>query len=516
MSFYNSMSDNSMHNSLFNNQPAVDPFASPSLHLRESTTFSNETGFIVTFLKCEWDWDEKGKEISKYFFSIKPPGTEGWIVTKKIKEFIELEAALKKSLSKANFEKWGKIGEKGLLNGTSPASRNLKKSALEFYLTHLLTNLRQHGVVMDFINRNKVEESDIMKGAGTASGNQSSNFIKEGFLLKKGSFFNPWVVRYYRLKNFRLDYYQTKYGPVYGSIKLQSMVVYAYQGTDHDFKHALVFENDSQQFYLVLCAENDTERDEWIYHLKNVIQDARQLSPNAASPKSPLANDSFSPGSPDYSTSHLRSDAESIYMIPQDEPFSGRESLLPFSQRSLFEKVFNSQDEFNFGAVPFNMSIPDAVKPVCSGEDTKMFGVSLHQAIKNSGPAYSSADVQVPRVVHQCIEYLEQQQAFLEEGIFRLSGSSSSIKGLREKYDKEPSSFSLGSHEPDIHVVSGLLKLFFRELPDNILLPRVRISCRATGLSICSAVAGTANSCITSHRKYNHVACIVWLFEESC
>ena len=75
----------------------------------------------------------------------------------------------------------------------------------------------------------------------------------------------------------------------------------------------------------------------------------------------------------------------------------------------------------------------------------------------------------IPRIVQQCIDYLEEQEAFLEEGIYRLSGSSSSIKNLRERCDADPHSFFLAAHTPDIHVVSGLLKLYLRELPENII-----------------------------------------------
>ncbi len=74
--------------------PAIDP-----LLLHYTRNQANDGGvcnsvqeqeFVVTFLKCEWDFDEKGKVISRYFFSIKPSSADGWIIVKKIKEFIEL------------------------------------------------------------------------------------------------------------------------------------------------------------------------------------------------------------------------------------------------------------------------------------------------------------------------------------------------------------------------------------------------------------------------------------------
>ena len=480
---YSSLSpllNRSIPSSSFNEFPAIDPFASP-LHpetkLNDGGVCNSvqEQEFVVTFLKCEWDFDEKGKEISRYFFSIKPSIADGWIIVKKIKEFIELESSLKKSLPKFQYERWGKIGEKGLLNGNSPSSRNLKKSALEFYLTHLLMNLNNNSIVLDFVNTNIVDENDIMRNSNGVPPGQPSNFIKEGFLIKKGSFFNPWIIRYYRLKNYRLDYYQTKYGPVHGSIKLPSMFVYAYQGLDHDYRHALVLENESQEFFLILCAENDTERDEWIYHIKSVIQAAKKSADSSTAIASPAGSERTgnNNGSSPYSSNYLRSDAESIYMVPQDESYSGRDSFIPFSQKPSYEKtVSTSSNESNNASLSFNINISDpASSSVVPETTTKLFGISLKQAIVNSGLPYSSPDMLIPRVIHQCIQYLEDQQAFMEEGIFRLSGSSSNIKMLREKYDNSPGSFVLSMQEPDIHVVSGLLKLFFRELPENIVLP---------------------------------------------
>ena len=53
-----------------------------------------------------------------------------------------------------------------------------------------------------------------------------------------------------------------------------------------------------------------------------------------------------------------------------------------------------------------------------------------------------------------------------EEGIFRLSGSSTHIKELREAFDRgEEVDLTLVKDE---HVVTGLLKLYFRELPEPL------------------------------------------------
>jgi len=43
--------------------------------------------------------------------------------------------------------------------------------------------------------------------------------------------------------------------------------------------------------------------------------------------------------------------------------------------------------------------------------------------------------INVPSVVYRCIEYLEHMDAAKEEGIYRLSGSNSAIRLLKEKFN---------------------------------------------------------------------------------
>lgn len=60
--------------------------------------------------------------------------------------------------------------------------------------------------------------------------------------------------------------------------------------------------------------------------------------------------------------------------------------------------------------------------------------------------------------------------AIKEEGIFRLSGSSSEIQKLKERFNQEGDVDLLNSTEfYDVHAVSGLLKLWFRELASPVL-----------------------------------------------
>ncbi|KAF9341709.1 hypothetical protein BGZ91_004002, partial [Linnemannia elongata] len=97
----------------------------------------------------------------------------------------------------------------------------------------------------------------------------------------------------------------------------------------------------------------------------------------------------------------------------------------------------------------------------------QVFGVTLEQAMEQGRvqPGY-----ELPAVVYRCIEYLNAHKAKLEEGIYRLNGSSAVIKNLKEKFNHDGDVPLLASDDYyDIHAVAGLLKLFLRELPNSVL-----------------------------------------------
>lgn len=72
----------------------------------------------------------------------------------------------------------------------------------------------------------------------------------------------------------------------------------------------------------------------------------------------------------------------------------------------------------------------------------------------------------IPEIVEQCIKYLNAKALTLE-GIFRLSGSATVIENYRKAFDNGDK-VDLWS-EPDPHAIAGLLKLYFRSLPEPIL-----------------------------------------------
>lgn len=91
-----------------------------------------------------------------------------------------------------------------------------------------------------------------------------------------------------------------------------------------------------------------------------------------------------------------------------------------------------------------------------------VFGVELSIATERSK---CHDGVLLPLVVRECIDFVEENGLDCE-GIYRLSAVKSKVQFLKERYDLRKS-VKLDGQDP--HTVACLLKLFLRELPEQLL-----------------------------------------------
>lgn len=98
-----------------------------------------------------------------------------------------------------------------------------------------------------------------------------------------------------------------------------------------------------------------------------------------------------------------------------------------------------------------------------------VFGVPLEVAVKQSK---LPDGIELPRVFRDGIVYIEENCLEIE-GIYRVSGMKSKVDSLKELYDQGR---SVDLTEYEAEAVTSLIKLYIRELPENILtsalLPR--------------------------------------------
>ncbi|WRT64570.1 uncharacterized protein IL334_001502 [Kwoniella shivajii] len=165
-------------------------------------------------------------------------------------------------------------------------------------------------------------------------------------------------------------------------------------------------------------------------------------SPPTNSDPTPRANErqSMMPGRPAYSPAYLTSLSNQGLNAPPG-----------LSAEKERDRKAKSRGFWGFGKTPEKVTRP-------------VFAVPLTESIAIASVA------NLPAIVFRCIEWLEAKQAEQEEGIYRLSGSSAVIKGLKDRFDLEGDVNLLSVDEYwDPHAVAGLLKTFLRELPTSLL-----------------------------------------------
>lgn len=165
--------------------------------------------------------------------------------------------------------------------------------------------------------------------------------------------------------------------------------------------------------------------------------------PTVESGLTPRANkrQSAMPQRPSHSAAYLSKIASEGLTIP------GMESR----EKERDRKAKSGRFWPNFGRAPEKVARP-------------VFGVPLADSIAIASKA------NLPAVVFRCIEYLEAKHAEEEEGIYRLSGSSAVIKGLKDKFDMEGDvNLRQNDEHWDPHAIAGLLKTFLRDLPHSLL-----------------------------------------------
>ncbi|XP_012940687.1 rho GTPase-activating protein 15 isoform X7 [Aplysia californica] len=88
-----------------------------------------------------------------------------------------------------------------------------------------------------------------------------------------------------------------------------------------------------------------------------------------------------------------------------------------------------------------------------------VFGSLLHELCDRE-------KVPVPKFVHQCVAAVESR-GLTHDGLYRVSGNLAEIQRLRCAVDKDDS-YNLYDRQWDVHVLTGALKLFFRELKEPV------------------------------------------------
>ena len=93
---------------------------------------------------------------------------------------------------------------------------------------------------------------------------------------------------------------------------------------------------------------------------------------------------------------------------------------------------------------------------------------SLLQNILNQTFTKYCIDLLVPKILKICTDFIEKNG--MVDGIYRHTGLQSNIQRLRNAFDEEKwHEIEQECYLNDVHSVSSLLKMYFRELPNPLL-----------------------------------------------
>lgn len=151
-----------------------------------------------------------------------------------------------------------------------------------------------------------------------------------------------------------------------------------------------------------------------------------------------------------------------------------RTSIAPAGLRSLLSRASSEADRSTIQQRSHNNNNSNSNNSNAKGTPqndmsgaNQVFGVPLEEAVRVSRAAEG---YELPSVVYRCIQYLDAKNAATEEGLYRLSGSSKVMKTLQHEFNQRGDIDLLASEEEyDVHAIAGLLKLWLRELPSNVL-----------------------------------------------
>uniref|UniRef100_A0A1I8QEZ4 Rho-GAP domain-containing protein n=1 Tax=Stomoxys calcitrans TaxID=35570 RepID=A0A1I8QEZ4_STOCA len=121
----------------------------------------------------------------------------------------------------------------------------------------------------------------------------------------------------------------------------------------------------------------------------------------------------------------------------------------PKSEKKTYKALRNSQTT--------SLYLEDGLKP-----KHPIFGAPLDQLELNR-------TTNVPRFVADSIEYIERKDRIVQDGLYRACGNKFSIDELKQKLTKSYIYDPKLITADDIHTITSLLKLFFRELPQPLI-----------------------------------------------
>lgn len=447
-------------------------------------------------------------------FSINDKATnkEMWRIRKSYQQLVAFDAEVRPIVE---FFGLPPLPEKLTFSATTPTKIDARKNILQEYFDTLFMMPHIPQMVLyricrylslDFVN----PLDDFKSGAR-----------KEGYLIRRyKGLGTTWKVRWCQVDGPSLEIYEFPGGPIIEQIKLTGSQI-GRQSSDtvaeeRGYRHAFLILESTKSSKLsssypkhFFCAESDEERDDWV----GAMVEFTENDPLANLEKSTTSTEKLENGHGNHSHNDGDEDgryeyqneyggdsrylsgvpstfgqksAESDIQSNNTQEDIARElkeakklrkrSLFPFRHKnphnggenasSSRDKQLpsNPADEF---VSPTNIQVYLDQMKLSDNVAKSIFGREVEVAFELSNHEYKGH--YLPSICYRCLEFLNRTGAVYEEGIFRLSGSASTIRQLKDQFN---TAFDIDlfdcSLKPDMHTVAGLFKTYLRELPSPI------------------------------------------------
>ncbi|CAG8030963.1 unnamed protein product [Penicillium salamii] len=224
--------------------------------------------------------------------------SELWRVEKVIGSLPQLDHKMRQTSSFA-----GRLPDRNIFNGHSPAKIDLRRAALNAYFDSILDTPMDENAALaicQFLTNDAIEprddETNLLKGLAQAKPDLArgpdGKPQKQGYLTKRGKSFGGWKERYFVLDGPELKYFESPGGQHMGTIKLHHAQIGKQStkaadssasppggedDTDNQYRHAFLIlepkkKDSSALVRHVLCSESDDERDTWVDALMEYVE----------------------------------------------------------------------------------------------------------------------------------------------------------------------------------------------------------------------------------------------------
>ncbi|KAK6464196.1 hypothetical protein DFJ63DRAFT_283813 [Scheffersomyces coipomensis] len=401
------------------------------------------------------------------------------------------------------------LPDKSVFLATAPSKIDQRRVALQgyfksiFHMPHIPQSIIYR--ICKYISLDIISPLDDYK----------SGARKEGYLVRRyKGLGSSWKIRWCQVDGPALEIYEFPGGPLVEQVKLKGAQIGTQSqdsvAEDKGYRHGFLIIEQQKSSKLssslpkyFFCCEDDTERDAWVAALVefsdvNGINDTANISTESEDfvdtlgsrypDELEVSSRKYTNGS--YSSNSKYSNDQASYTTSTSLEDKEIKDAKKHKMRSIFqfgkknssqlstENILDEVDTSSIAApIPSNTNMTHSTSAFAqylnemqleNGLAKSIFGRELEDAYNVSNHIYLSKSV--PSIIYRCLDYLTRTGAIYEEGIFRLSGSATAIRQLKDQfnhqYDVDLSDSEL---HPDINTVAGLFKTYLRELPTPIL-----------------------------------------------